>query len=166
MVTDISQAAGFILFLLQQSKRDKKSKLEKLTSLNLTERGFSKQKTEIESYKFTVDSRVINTQLFQELNLTEWKIVIDICNKLKYCNALWKNEVASVNNNSQRLALNKLISMKVLIKTEIRHIYIVNPYFIRYGEYYSVLYSTLSIIKTNFNENSHLIAKPISKYDE
>ena len=149
--------------LMNSVKFTKDSKLSTIQVQNIS---YFKKQTDETTTKYISSSKIINDELFLIGSEAVWNIIKQIAIDLKYCNCLWYNNVFSVNNNSQRLALNTLISMEVLIKTDLRNMYIVNPKYIRYGEYYEVLFSTLEIIKKELKTSTNTIVKPIKEYNE
>jgi len=96
------------------------------------------------------DFIIINKELGSMCTPAQWNLVNIIQRELKMYNVLWECKPEIKNNGNYCKAIKGFIEMKVLIKTETTNIYIVNPYYISYGEYFAVLSTTAAMLfRTN-----------------
>jgi len=92
-------------------------------------------------------TRTISSVLFDSSKISniEFMVIREISKDLVYCNSLWRCTL-DFNNKSNRVAMAGLLEKQIIFKTECKDLFIVNPYYIRYGEFFEVLHSTLRII--------------------
>lgn len=109
--------------------------------------------------------RIIATDLIDICTDSEWKMVKTIAKDLNKNNMLWSRKAINTgNNNSIRLTIKSLVDKDILIPTKLNTTYIVNPLYIRHGEYFDCIYCTLSLIENGVKETSHTVVNPINKY--
>ena len=80
-------------------------------------------------------------------NMRTWYLFGLIASELKIYNALWQCDPALKATSPQRASLAHLVKLDILIPTETTHIYLVNPRFMRRGEFFTVLNTTASILR-------------------
>jgi len=108
---------------------------------------------------------VIDKSLRKKCTLSEWGLIGEIFDELKEYNVLWENINKSSGNN--RKVVKGLIDKDILIPTETKHIYIVNPLYIRRGEFFTVLTTTANMLKNKARVASEDVVnkKPINRID-
>lgn len=82
-------------------------------------------------------------ELFTLCTPHEWYLVGRIATELKRYNALWYCDPRLKNNSQIKKSIRGLIAKKVLVETETTHIYLVNPFYMRRGDFSVVLNSTI-----------------------
>lgn len=99
--------------------------------------------------------------LFSILSPAAWRLVGIITSELKQYNALWECSAdLKKANGTTRKAINELLHLEIIFKTETTNIYLVNPKFIRRGNYHAVLATTANMLKDVSKVNSsHVVNK-------
>lgn len=96
--------------------------------------------------RITQEIVIADATLFSRCTPAQWWIVGNICSELKAYNALWQCSSTIKRSGNSMKAIKALIQMQVLIKTETPHIYLVNPLYIRRGDFHSVLLTTANML--------------------
>lgn len=107
---------------------------------------FERSKTGFKSDHLKQDFYISTSDLWAICTPHEWYLVGRISAELKEYNALWHCPVDLKNNSSNRKAISGLLEKRVLIKTETTDIYVVNPFFVRRGDFKTVLATTASML--------------------
>ncbi len=84
--------------------------------------------------------------LFAKCTHSEWYLIGEIGTALKEYNALWQCTDDLRKNSSKRKAVKGLIAKQVLIETETKGIYIVNPLYLRRGDLFTVISTTANTL--------------------
>lgn len=87
----------------------------------------------------------------------QWNLAGIISEELKRYNVLWECKPEIKNNGNYCKVIKEFLEMKVLIKTETTNIYIVNPEYIRYGDYFAALGTTAAMLFKTNKVSQHLI---------
>ncbi len=118
-----------------------------LTKLTVNSKEYFKENINETTQRLIQNTRTISTELLNsdKITNTEFLIIRQIANDLVYCNNLWRCKL-DFNNKSNRIAIAGLIEKQIIFKTECKNLYIVSPYYIRFGEFFEVLFSTLKIV--------------------
>lgn len=91
---------------------------------------------------------ITDNRLFKMCTPPQWYIVGIITYDLTMNNALWECPPNIKNSGTLKRALKGLLDMNILFKTETTNIYLVNPFYIRRGNFYTVCMTTLSLLET------------------
>ena len=124
-----------LLFRTQTMKMD-------IHQVSMAGGAFQRVKTGLKSDQLQQDFYISASELWAQCTPHEWHLVGRISAELKEYNALWHCDPAIKKSSSNKRAIADLIEKKVLIKTETTDIYIVNPFFIRRGDFKTVLATT------------------------
>lgn len=108
---------------------------------------FSLVSTGVKSDRLNQDFYMAASELWSMCSPHEWHLAGRIAAELKPNNVLWYCDPALKVNSSLKRSLRALIKMKVLIPTETLHIYIVNPFYIRRGDFFVVLNTTANLLQ-------------------
>jgi len=133
-----------------------------LSKLTVNSKEYFKENINEKTQRLIQNTRTISTELFDsdKITNTEFLIIRQIANDLVYCNNLWRCKL-DFNNKSNRTAIAGLIEKQIIFKTECKSLFVVNPYYIRFGEFFEVLFSTLRIIDVpELNLSMATIVKP------
>lgn len=85
--------------------------------------------------------------LHSKCNRAEWDMIRQVILGMYEYNALWKcDPVAKARNSTYRTALLGLQKLGLLIPTEAKHFYIVNPIHIRRGDPFGVVATTANML--------------------
>lgn len=124
---------------------------------------YFKTNTDVQTKAIIQSTITISKSLLKDDYLTnaEKLLILDISNDVKYCNNLWLCKSTVYNNRTSANALKELIKKNIIYSTETKHIYIINPYYIRYGEFYEVLFSTMELCKDGITTNKVTRINPI-----
>jgi hypothetical protein len=146
-----------------------KTQTMKMANVQITQNGgrFERVSTSTESDRLQQDFYVAASELWAQCTPHEWHLIGRISSELKKFNALWQCESKLKNNSSIRKSIQGLLKMKVLIKTETTDIYLVNPYFVRRGDFCSVLNTTAEcLMNTTKVTTDHIKnCNPVKKLD-
>lgn len=107
---------------------------------------FSRTDTGVKSQHLSQDFYMAASELWAACTPHEWYLAGRIASELKSYNALWECTDNLKNNSSNRKAIKGLINKNVLIKTETTDIYLVNPFYIRRGDFTSVITTTANAL--------------------
>lgn len=146
----------------------------RVTALEITKQK-SITKTEVNSIEYYKTNTSLNTksliqstvtisrEILKEgfLNNAEKVLALSIGYEIKYCNNLWAVPPDLYDNKTSYTALRSLVQKHILYATETRRIFIVNPYYIRYGEFYEVLFSTMELCKEKLTVDKVTRINPI-----
>jgi hypothetical protein len=129
---------------------------------------YSRESTGHESVTLSQDFYVAAAELWSMCNSSEWHLVGRISSELKSYNSLWKcpSELKK-SNGTAKAAISSLIQKNILIKTETTDIYLVNPIYIRRGDFLAVLNTTASLLMNEAKVAEEHIknCKPIKELD-
>lgn len=103
--------------------------------------------TGVKSDRLNQEFYMAASELWEMCSPHEWHLVGRIAAELKANNVLWYCDPDLKKNSSLKRSLRSLIKMKVLIPTETLHIYIVNPFYIRRGDFFVVLNTTANLLQ-------------------
>lgn len=128
---------------------------------------FAMVETGVKSDRLNQDFYMAASELWSMCKPHEWHLVGRIAAELKPNNVLWYCDPVLKTNSSLKRSLRTLIKMKVLIPTETLHIYIVNPFYIRRGDFFVVLNTTACLLQDVTKvEREHIREKKaIKSYD-
>ncbi len=139
-----------------------------MTSVQISNGDFSRESTGQKSTRLDQDFTISALELFPKCTPAQVVLLAKtIIPELKEYNALWYCDPSIKRKNSSiKIAIRGLLEMNVLIKTETMHIYLVNPYYIRRGDFYSVLCTTAAALEHASKVSPQHIAnyKPIKNY--
>lgn len=110
---------------------------------------FARIKTGFKSDQLQQDFYISASELWGQCTPHEWYLVGRISSELKEYNALWHCNPEIKKSSSNKKAIHDLIEKGVLVKTETTDIYIVNPIFIRRGDFKTVLVTTAAAIMSS-----------------
>lgn len=109
--------------------------------------GFKRIKlNDVKTKRLPQEITITVTELFDKCSSAQWYLVGLISSQLKLYNALWECPEGIKRSSSNKIAIKGLIEMKILIKTETPHIYLVNPFYIRRGGFHEVLVTTAGLL--------------------
>lgn len=98
--------------------------------------------------------------LSKMVSSSAWRIIGHIVAELKQYNALWECSPELKKSSGVKKAINELLHLEIIYKTETTNIYLVNPKFIRRGNYHAVLAATINMLKDVSKVNSsHVVNK-------
>lgn len=97
------------------------------------------------SHRVIQEITIANDELWAMCKPAEWYMLGQIGRELKYGNALWSSAVMK-KRSYNRTIIACLVKKGILIPTETKDIYIVNPMYIRKGDLVKVLYGTSEIL--------------------
>jgi hypothetical protein len=103
---------------------------------------FNRRITGVESEMLIQDFYVAASELFSACTPHEWHLIGRISSELKSYNALWVATAGMKRNSSVRKSIKGLIAKEILILTETTDIYLVNPKYVRRGDFKTVLVTT------------------------
>lgn len=128
--------------------------------------GFSRTKLNSATKRVPQEITITTQDLFNMCTPAQWYLVGLICSQLKQYNALWECPQEVKKSGTNRAAIKGLIEMKVLIKTETPHIYLVNPLYIRRGGFYEVLVTTAETLANSVKVLPEHITnkKPVNRF--
>lgn len=129
--------------------------------------GFTRDKVEGYTQRLKGQEIVIaDTSLFNNCTSAMWYIVGVICTKLKRYNMLWYCEPSIKKSSTNKIALKKLIELQVISPSEETNIYLVNPEYIRRGDYITVLTTTATMLEKHDKITKELIVdkRAVSSY--
>lgn len=89
---------------------------------------------------------ITDISFLEKCTVMQHHVICIIQYQLKEYNALWECPAELKRSSASRQAIKGLIEMKVLIKTETTNIYIVNPLYIRRGDFHAVLMTTANML--------------------
>ncbi len=146
-----------------------KTKADKQSMYTITQDGgrFERVKTDTQSDRLNQDFYVAAAELWAQCTPHEWYVVGRIASELKSNNALWVCDRKLKDNGTTKKAIAGLVRLNVLIKTETTHIYLVNPFYIRRGEFFTVLNTTASLLMdASHVTTDHVVARvPVKAMD-
>ncbi len=148
--------------------------------LKLNGKGLSRPQyhTEIEGNKVKSESTGFNTyNIYSPISILDHGIIgnnyttmekgilAEIAYELKNNNCLWICPLEWKNNGMRKRAIKKFIEGNILMKTETVNIYVVNPEYIRRGNPFTILASTIKLLDNVTRvEAKHVVNKnPISQ---
>lgn len=108
---------------------------------------YSREESGVQTLRLNQDFYVAAHPLFGMCSPAEWHMVGHICDGLKTCNALWYCAPELKSSSGQRKAIKGLIEKGVLTRTETTNIYLVNPWWIRRGDFHSVIMTTAHLLR-------------------
>lgn len=108
---------------------------------------FTRVSTGIESDRLNQDFYVAASDLWSMCTQGEWHLVGRISTELKSYNALWYCDPELKNNGNLKKSIRGLIEKAIIFKTETPHIYLINPVYIRRGEFFTVLNTTAAALE-------------------
>lgn len=111
---------------------------------------------------------ISDINITENMTATECRLFCLIQRELKMYNSLWYANEEVRNNSKNRDAIKKFIELNILVKTETRNIYIVNPYYIRRGEFFTVVFTTAHMIRQYDDIRVDMITdkKPIKDFED
>lgn len=143
--------------LLIQLMNDIKAEMGK-SHITEFEGGTYKRTAEGNTVRIRQDIVITDMQLFDKCTSAMWHVIGHIMKDLKEYNVLWECPVnLKKNNNTTRKAIAALVEMKLLITTEVTNIYIVNPLYLRRGDFHGVLATTANMIREHGRLDNRLI---------
>lgn len=103
---------------------------------------------------------ITDAQLYNKCTSAEWHLIGKISMELKQNNVLWKCDEKTKANGTSKKAIKGLLDKELLIKTETTDIYVVNPLFIRRGNFHNVMTTTADLLSNSSKVNDeHLVNK-------
>lgn len=139
-----------------------KTAARSLNKLTINSKEYFKENINETTQRLIQNTRTISTKLLENDAITDREFIIirTISKELVYCNNLWRCKL-NLTNKTTKQAIDGLVAKHIIFKTECKGLYLVNPYCIRYGEFFEVLFSTLNIIDTQeLNLGMAIIVKP------
>ncbi len=120
-----------------------------------------------ESDRISQDFYVAASELWAKCTPHEWYLIGRISSELKKFNALWHCDPVLKGNGALKKSIAGLLRLGVLIKTETHHIYIVNPIYVRRGDFFTVLNTTAELLMdaSKVTEEHIIHRKPIKDLD-
>lgn len=93
------------------------------------------------------DVFIADPTIYDDCSMVECYILCKIQSQLRAYNCLWYCDPKLKNNSSNNKAIKRLVEKDILWRTETTNIYVVNPKYIRRGDPFAVLTSTLNMLK-------------------
>ena len=134
-----------------------------MSKLTVNSKEYYKENISETTQRLLQSTRTISTELLDNKKVTnlEFLLIRQIANDLVYCNNLWRCKL-DFNSKGNRASLTGLLEKKIIFKTDCKNLFVVNPYYIRFGEFYEVLYSTMNIVDTDeLNLSMASIVRPV-----
>lgn len=98
------------------------------------------------SDKVRQEITIANDELFTLCNKHEWWVLGQISVELHYGNALWVCPETLKSTSQNRTVMGSLKKKNLIIPTETKDIYIVNPFYLRKGDLLKVLVGTAELL--------------------
>lgn len=127
-----------LLFKIKVDKSNDTTQTFSGSSLNVIKTG--------QSDRVKQEITIANDDLFLLCNKNEWYLLGKIGRELHYGNALWICSSEIKDNSQNRTALASLKKKNIMIPTETKDIYIVNPFYLRKGDLLKVLIGTAELL--------------------
>jgi hypothetical protein len=108
---------------------------------------FNRVMTGLDSDRLDQDFYVAASDLWSICTQAEWHLVGRISTELKSYNALWYCDPKLKNNGNAKKSIKGLVDKSIIFKTETPHIYLINPIYIRRGEFFTVLNTTAGALQ-------------------
>lgn len=119
------------------------AKRVKSTEYSKTAVSFTSQETERAQIRLVDPITITNPKLRSLCTPREWWLIGEIMEELKMNNALWAADpVRKRDNRHYRDAIKGLITKEILVQTETKHMYLVNPRHLRRGDVFACLATT------------------------
>lgn len=119
---------------------------------------FKKIKTEYRTKRVNQPIVITDIKFLGECTNQERLVVMKIMLELKLFNCLWACDPEFKRSNSaNRKAINSLLGRQILQETETPNIYVVNPFYIRRGDLWYVLSTTVHHLKNISKVSIHQI---------
>lgn len=121
---------------------------------------YRKVETDLVVTKTSSEIVISSLGLARMVSSSAWRIIGHIVSELKQYNALWECSPELKKSSGVKKAINELLHLEIIYKTETTNIYLVNPKFIRRGNYHAVLAATINMLKDVSKVNSsHVVNK-------
>ncbi len=138
---------GYLLLDGLKSQAITNTAARNLTKLTVNSKDYFKENINETTQRLIQNTRTISSKLLDDDLVTDREFIIirTIAKEIVYCNNLWRCKL-DLSNKTTKLAIEGLVKKQILFKTDCKNLYIVNPYCIRYGEFFEVIFSTLKIM--------------------
>lgn len=162
MENKYSQTYMMLLDLLFKTNTIKGS----IYSTSIDGNKYSRNKTNETTQRIPQELTITDITILEDCTPLQHHIICMIQYQLKEYNALWECPNKFKKSSTGKIALKGLIDRKILIKTETTNIYIVNPLYIRRGDFHSVLITTATMLSNISKVTSLQIAdkKPVKQF--
>lgn len=137
-------------------------------SVNTDGKKFSRTLTNNKTKRLLQEVIISDINITKDMNLVECRLFLTIQRDMKMYNALWYCDKSMRNNSKNREAITKFIQLKILLETETKNIYLINPYYIRRGEFNTVIFTTAHMIRQYDDIRVDMITdkKPIKDFED
>lgn len=136
------------LTLLQQYKRLFRLAVEMgMRKSTITDTYYSSSSAGVKNFRLKEPFTINHLDLYTQCTTAEWSLVGQIMTELYENNSLWKcNKQFKSGNSTKRKAILGLVDKGIIIPTETKHFYLVNPFYIRRGGPFEVLTATANML--------------------
>jgi hypothetical protein len=117
-----------------------------ISQVNFDNGRFARISTGKETTSLSQDFYVAAAELWAMCTPHEWYMIGRISSELKSYNALWHCDPEIKKSSANIKVIRGLKDKQILIPTETTDIYLVNPVYIRRGDFSSVLHTTASLL--------------------
>jgi hypothetical protein len=142
-----SKTPSFFILAALYQEMYKASRPYKMASTEAGQATLKRSTIENKSHRLMEPIVITHTNIKSMCTRNEWWIVGDIMDEMKEYNALWgANAYRARSSAEYRRSLAGLVRKGILYKTEVPHIYIVNPRYLRRGEPFAVAATTANML--------------------